>query len=113
MMDLPIMSAFPSLVIPREPYVIKGHEKPADLPSLKSSASRMEAMVLAYFAREPYGTPSECAEALGVDVTSVRPRISQLSREYPPGPLQRMKWMPRKPTKAGGSEGLYRMRRSL
>lgn len=100
-------SMAPTRSRPRSPYVIQGQERPDDLPKLKASASRMESLVLEYFASVEHGTPSQCAQALGVEVTSVRPRITQLRDR---GELERMTWLPRVPT-ARGSEGVFRRAR--
>jgi hypothetical protein len=91
----------------REAYVIQGQERGDDLPRLRESAKTIEARVLAWFAAEiGTRTPTMCAEALGLPLTTVRPRITCLLNQ---GRLERCKWLPRKPTKSG-SEGWYRFK---
>lgn len=96
-------------------YVIQGQEKPADLPSLQESAATVEARVLAWFEGR-FGvrgylaqTPTMCAEALGLEWFTVRPRISQLAKRIEGPRLEHCAWLPRKPT-GKSSEGWYRFK---
>lgn len=98
-------------------YVTQGQERPTDLPRLRESAETMEARVLAWFRDtktrdfpHSFGnprTPTDCASGMGLDLTTVRPRICQLSKRTEGPRLERCKWIKRRPTRTG-SEGYYR-----
>lgn len=97
----------------RSSYVPNRVERPADIPRLRESAETMERRVLAWFEGR-FGvrgyiaqTPTMCADALGLKLTTVRPRITQLVKA---GRLERCAWVPRKPTEDGGSEGWFRFK---
>ena len=90
-------------------YVRQGQERPADIAGLEESAATMEARVLGWFASYAAPqTPSMCAEGMGRKLTTVRPRICQLARRVDGPRLQRLSWLPRRPTEDGSSEGWYR-----
>lgn len=99
-------------------YVPNHQERGDDLPRLRESAETMEALVLAWFESECVGvrpyrqfrgmTPTDCAKALSLDLTTVRPRICQLAKRTEGPRLERCKWIKRRPTAAGGSEGYFR-----
>lgn len=57
-------------------------------------------------------TPTMCAEALGLKLTTVRPRITQLLALTTGPRLERCAWVPRRPTN-GGSEGWYRFKEDV
>lgn len=106
----------PSPLYAPEPYVIQGQERPDDLPRLKESAATMEARVLEWF-RGRFGvrgymaqTPTMCAEALGLHLTTVRPRITQLTKRTSGPRLERCAWIARRRTDDGGSEGWVRFK---
>ncbi len=93
----------------RRAYVTQGQERPSDLPRLRESAETMEALVLEWFkGRTAPATPSMCAESMGAKLTTVRPRMTQLASRTEGPRLERCKWIPRKPTEDGGSEGWLR-----
>lgn len=94
-------------------YVVQGQERPADLPRLQATAATMEARVLDWYA-DRFGvrgymaqTPTMCAEALGLPLTTVRPRVCQLSKRVHGPRIEACRWLARRPT-AQGSEGWYR-----
>lgn len=99
-------------------YVPNHQERGDDLPRLRESAETMEALVLEWFKAtktrdfpHSFGnprTPSDCASGMGMDLTTVRPRITQLSKRTEGPRLERCSWIKRRPTAAGGSEGFYR-----
>lgn len=103
----------------RSSYVPNRVERPADLPRLRESAETMERRVLEWFeaqrarfertgaSEDVAHTPTQCAEALGLDITTVRPRISVLKHRTSGPRLELCKWLPRRPTRTG-SEGWYR-----
>lgn len=103
---------------PRPSYVVQGSERPADLPRLRESAATMERRVLEWFrliARvdgpaAAMNTPSMCAIGLGLKLTTVRPRICQLAKRTSGPRLEPCKWVPRRPTEDGGSEGWFRFK---
>lgn len=101
----------------RRAYVIQGQEVPEHLPRLQESAETMQARVLELFRSYTMPTlpvshwaltPSMCAQAMGLELTMVRPRITQLSKRTEGPRLERCRWIKRAPTKGGGSEGWYR-----
>ena len=103
----------------RSSYVPNRVERPADIPRLRESAETMERRVLEWFeaqrarfertgaSEDVAHTPTQCAEALGLDITTVRPRISVLKHRTSGPRLELCKWLPRRPTRTG-SEGWYR-----
>jgi len=99
-----------------EPYVIQGQERPDDLPRFKASAKRNEALILEWFRRQRFGsiysaeTPTLCAQALGMKLTTVRPRITQLLDRTKGPRLERCAWIARRRTDDGGSEGWVRFK---
>lgn len=99
-------------------YAPNRQERPADLPRLRESAETMERRVLEWFRRcrmrdingdllQIATTPTMCADALGLKLTTVRPRITQLVKA---GSLERCAWIARRPTEDGGSEGWFRFK---
>lgn len=95
-------------------YVPNRQERPADLPKLRESAATMEARVLEWFGAYVLPkTPSDCAWGLGLKLTTVRPRITQLSRRTKGPRLEKCRWIARRPTEDGGSEGWYRFTAEL
>lgn len=104
----------------RRAYVTQGQERPADLPRLRESAETMEVRVLAWYqeqrarfertgaSEDVAHTPTQCAAALGLKLTTVRPRICQLAKMTTGPRLERCFWLPRRPTEDGGSEGWHR-----
>lgn len=100
-------------------YRPNGQEVPAHLPRLEEGAETMNAIVLEWFRvqRERFDrtgasedvafSATQCAEALGFDRTSIRPRITSLKDRLSGPRLEHCRWLARRPTKKG-SEGLYR-----
>lgn len=111
----------PSPLYAQKPYVIQGQERPDDLPRLTESAATMERKVLDWFMAQFVGvslngpiyraqTPTMCAEALGLHLTTVRPRITQLTKRTSGPRLERCAWIARRRTDDGGSEGWVRFK---
>ena len=108
----------------RSSYVPNRVERPADLPRLRESAETMERRVLELFRRSRMRdvsgetlslamTPSMCADAMGLNLTTVRPRICVLAKRTEGPRLERCTWLPRRPTEDGGSEGWYRFKEDV
>lgn len=89
-------------------YVIQGQEKPKHIARLRSNAKGIAALILAEFRSclTPM-TPTMCAEAMGLPLTTVRPRICQLAKRTEGPRLEHCWWMPRRDTEAS-SEGWLR-----
>ena len=114
MMQLALFAPAPRRVKPIEcRHVVQGQERPADLPGLDASAKTVGAVVLDWFESQADSrgylprTPSMCAAALGFDVTTVRPRITQLQNRTQGPRLEACRWIRRKPT-LKSSEGWLR-----
>lgn len=114
-------------------YRPNGQEVPAHLPRLEEGAETMQARVLEWFRDqfvtrtveipgapdEPFRcriqtplTPSDCAEGMGRDLTTVRPRICQLAKRTSGPRLEHCKWIKRRPT-GRSSEGWYRYKEGV
>jgi hypothetical protein len=106
-------------------YRPNGQEVPAHLPRLEEGAETMQARVLQWFKWQRIGafslvsdtpyfsqTPSDCAEGMGLPLTTVRPRICQLAKRTE-GPRLELSDIPHRGGASGSSAGLLRQGRKV